>query len=230
MGEYMKDRATGERIKVGTCEELLYLRFDQLDAVAPCGDANPHEHLDVYRFRFPWPDEDGIAPGMHSDPFRELGIYGVSVPAEVPHRETQFTAPGYNVMLPCPEGPGFVESPGIEGAGRQTPGGALQYHRNGNPGPVRIVGQAVRHGRLVLICRCGGCKVTYNVPTIEEAEPTLAALRRRADQERREWERARLRDADLPERCHAVEWWEAVADRIAAGYELTFPELATADA
>lgn len=220
MGEYARIKGGG-RVKIGTCEDLLYLRFDQLDLLRdgprPAGDSDPRQALDVYRFRFPWPDEDFVQPGMFDDPFRSVGIYGVTVPDGVEHGTCQFTSNhprGYVVSLPCPEAGGLVDPP---------EGSVLKVHRNGHPGPVQLTGQAVRHGRLVAICKCGGCGRTYNVPTIEDAEPMLVSLRSRADREREEWERARNRDPELPERCHAAEWWTAVADRIAAGYSLTFP-------
>ena len=58
MGEYAKHK--GEEIKIGTCENMYYLRFDQRHKVkALPGNVDPNG-ADAYalRFRFPWPNED----------------------------------------------------------------------------------------------------------------------------------------------------------------------------
>jgi hypothetical protein len=192
MGEYMRRISDGARIKVGTCEDLWSLRYDQLRDVAYCGDADPSRALDIYRFRFPWPDEDGTPPGDYADPFRELGISGVAPPEiGLEHSTCQFVSHhGYVVSLPCPE----------------SPEGDPRVVRNGNAGPVRLAGQAIRGGRLVAICRCGGCHVPYRVPTLEDAQPILTALRATA-----EW-RAVNGDA------HSARWYGTVAERLEAGY------------
>ena len=59
MGEFAIYR--GDRIKVGTCEEMYYLRADQRSLISGYSfDAGD-------RFRFPFPDEDTIEPGQFSD-------------------------------------------------------------------------------------------------------------------------------------------------------------------
>lgn len=166
MGEYAKLKGTGEEVKIGTCEDMLYLRFDQRHQVWPqSGSLNPAaaEEMAVIRFRFPWPDEDHLAPGNFDDPFRRLAVH-VPAPAEVEHGIVQFVASreGYNVCLPCPEGPD-AHSHG------------LTVHRNGFAGPTFLVQQAVRNGRLVAIMECV-CGRRYNLPTIVDAEPVIAWL------------------------------------------------------
>ncbi|HXK37027.1 MAG TPA: hypothetical protein VJ553_05605, partial [Candidatus Paceibacterota bacterium] len=64
MGEYAM---FGEReIKIGTCEDMYYLRADQVQSVRKtrAGHTNVSDPdvLKVVRFRFPWPDEDGKEP------------------------------------------------------------------------------------------------------------------------------------------------------------------------
>lgn len=104
MGEYMKSKISGERVKVGTCEDLLYLRADQVGDVEPDGDADVLANLEAYRFRFPWPDEDGVEPGNFDNPFRSFTVWGIQPPAEIEHGTVQFKADnGYLVSLPCPE-------------------------------------------------------------------------------------------------------------------------------
>src|SRR5947199_3445544 len=105
MGEYAM--YGGVQVKIGTCENMYYLRADQRDQVwVMPGNVDPMdaEALGVIRFRLPWPDEDHIEPGAFERYDRALGLYGVEVPAEVEHGRVQFVASaGYNVMLSCPE-------------------------------------------------------------------------------------------------------------------------------
>lgn len=175
MGEYAKLMGTGESVKIGTCENMYYLRFDQRHQVWPeRGSLNPGaaEELAVIRFRFPWPDEDNVRPGEFSDPFRRLAVH-VPAPEGVEHGIVQFVASreGYNVCLPCPEGPD-ADSHG------------LKVHRNGFAGPAFLVQQAVRNGRLVAIMECV-CGRKYNLPTIADAEPVISDILDRAEREHR---------------------------------------------
>lgn len=211
MGEY--GLVGGERVKLGTCEDMHYLRADQVGQVV----ADEHS-LDVrdpevqaeIRFRFPWPDEDTVRPGAFGPCERAVGLYGVQPPEGVEHRSVQFVAQaGYLVSLPCPEGP-FQDKTG-------APIG-LVVHRNGFSGPVKIVQQAYRNGHLALICQCGGCGARYNLPTLAEAEPVIVACRAKADQLEHAHNTGRYRDEPMD---GAVAWWHAVADRIAAGYKAT---------
>ncbi len=193
MGEYA--RYNGQRIKIGTCEDLYYLRASQLPLIQPeRGEADPRTNASkaVYRFRFPWPDEDVVAPGAFDNPFRSVALWNVTAPPDLKHDAVQFVAQaGYNVSLPCPEGPMKIEG--------------LKVHRNGFSGPVKIVQQAYRNGVLALICECGGCGAKYNLPTIQDAEPIIVACRAEAD-------------AADKRNDGAGKWWHAIADRIAAGY------------
>lgn len=88
MGEYAIYQ--GRRVKIGTCEDLYYLRLDQVPLVqAEASSVDPRSCLDVLRFRFPWPDEDGLTPlGLHHpsvdfDRGELLGWAGY----EAPHRD-----------------------------------------------------------------------------------------------------------------------------------------------
>ena len=75
MGEYAK--YNGESIKIGTCEDMYYLRADQAFQVEPEDNSvNPRDPKDAreLRFRFPFPDEDGIEPGGFEPVERGVGI------------------------------------------------------------------------------------------------------------------------------------------------------------
>lgn len=188
MGEFAE--YGGQRIKIGTCEDMYYLRADQILKISPLdGNVNPRQ--DYCRFRFPWPDEDHIAPGGFDRHNRGVALWGVEVPAEVNHDSVQFTAPGYNVCLPCPEGPSDH---------------GLKIARNGHPGPVQICQQRRIGDHLVLIARCGGCGAKYNLPTWDDAKPYVDACIK--ESERAEWK------SDID---RAI-WWTKIATRIAEGY------------
>lgn len=196
MGEYAKYR--GEEIKIGTCEDMYYLRYDQRELVTAInGSIDPVGDAAAIRFRFPFPDEDALEPGQFNDYDRGVAVWGVTVPEGVEHGIVQFVASaGYNVCLPCPE------------AGNAAHG--LTVHRNGFRGPVRIVQQREWEGKLVTVCECGGCEARYRLPSWSDAEPIVVALRSNAD--------ARQRESDLY--SPQVAFLNTIADRILAGYAL----------
>lgn len=69
MGEYAKLK-NGTEIKIGTCENMYYLRFEDRGNVLPLtGSLDPSEELGL-RFRVPFPDEDDVGPGYYPDAFR----------------------------------------------------------------------------------------------------------------------------------------------------------------
>lgn len=201
MGEYATIKNTRERVKIGTCEDLMYLRWDQVDLVR--GETPIRDALDVYLFRFPWPGEDNIAPG-HFDSERAVAVHGVRQP-EIEHGMVQFTASaGYVLSIPCPEGQPNVTD------GFWTMVGDLRVGRNGFKGAMQITGQRVWEGRLVLVCRCGPCGSTYRLPTLEMAQPVIDAFVAEGDGRDR-WDGA----------GSSGDWYRAVAARIEAGYRLS---------
>jgi 3-methyladenine DNA glycosylase/8-oxoguanine DNA glycosylase len=121
----------------------------------------------------------------------------VNVPAPdgFEHGIVQFVASreGYNVCLPCPEGPSSH---------------GLRVNRNGFAGSTFLVQQAVRNGRLVAICECV-CGRRYNLPTILDAEPVCESLLAQAEQA--------LRRKDETRAAYLVE----VARRVRVGYSET---------
>jgi hypothetical protein len=165
MGEFATVKATGERVKIGTCEDMLYLRWDQRQEVSYEDGFDGTE-----RFRFPWPDEDGTEPGAFDDPDRGFPLFGFEQPADLEHGSAQFASTyrrGYLLSLPCPEGPNAPE--GIA--------------RNGYGGPCSLIQQAWRGGRLVGIARCNGCGAAYRLEDGYE-EAAAVALRSEADRGR----------------------------------------------
>lgn len=187
MGEYAK--YAGQEIKIGTCEDMYYLRFDQRDKVMPLsGSVNPRgPQAFGIRFRFPWPDEDHIGPGSFGDYSRALAIHGLPMPDGVAHYSVQFQSPrGYLVSLPCPEG--------------QDKSHGLKVTRNGFAGAVRLVQQKLlADGRVVPVMQCGGCGGAWRVEEPEEIIQIVEAARAMGKQQ-----------------CSFGEpFWTKVADRIA---------------
>ena len=200
MGEYAQ--YNGEEIKIGTCEDMLYLRADQAHLVKPLpGNVDPVRDRDGIRFRFPFPDEDGKAPGDFDDCDRGQTLWGVKVPEGVDHYTVQFKASnGYLVSLPCPEGP-------------QPEGQPYKIHRNGYGGSVKLVQQRYWEGRLVAVCQCKGCGAAYRLPDLEDAQPIIDELHREADRESRT-----AQQNDTPGNEAIAQRLRTIADRVAAGY------------
>lgn len=178
MGEYA--RYNGESIKIGTCEDMYYLRADQaLSVSAEDGSVDPlGEYAGPIRFRFPFPDEDDVEPGAFDRYDRGIGIEHVSAPEDLAgeHYTVQFVAQshGYNVCLPCPED-------GEAGHG-------LTVHRNGFAGATFLVQQRLVDGRLLPILRCA-CGMSWRVEDpadlLESLEATAIASVRRENISRR---------------------------------------------
>lgn len=193
MGEYAS--YSGRSIKIGTCEDMYYLRFDQVHLVKPeANSCDPVQYAKELRFRFPFPDEDNIEPGQFDNHDRSVAVHGATAPADLEHSIVQFVASypsrGYNVCLPCPES-------------AEAPTHGLTVHRNGFNGAVHLVQQRIWEGRLAAVAKCGGCSARYRLPTIEDAEPMITALRALGDR---------------PERDGGTRWYLDIADRIEAGY------------
>lgn len=206
MGEYAKLKGSGARIKIGTCEDMYYLRADQADQVWPeSGNVDPIRDAAGIRYRFPWPNEDGIEPGMFDDFDKSVAIHGATAPEGLEHHAVQFVAssPGYNVCLPCPE----------SDLGR-TFGETFTVHRNGFRGAVRLVQQRVWEGKLVAVCECA-CGARYRLPTLEDAEPIIVACRAEAD---RAYRRAQTSPHGTDSEDSTINFWHTIADRITAGY------------
>lgn len=70
MGEYAKRKSDGAHIKIGTCEEMLYLRYEDRNKVEPwTGSLDAAKTLGLY-WRLPFLDEDDVLPGDYEPAFR----------------------------------------------------------------------------------------------------------------------------------------------------------------
>lgn len=64
MGEYGLTE-TGERIKIGTCSEMLYLRYEDRHRIRPASEKFDHRIETGLLWRIPFPDEDNVQPGYY---------------------------------------------------------------------------------------------------------------------------------------------------------------------
>ncbi len=200
MGEFALHE--GIRIKLGTCEDLLYLRADQAHEVTlldenakPITGEAARRALDVYRFRFPWPDEDDELPGCFAGTAsdRTLALPGVRPPT-VKHHTVSFSEHGYLAKLPCPEGAERLE-------------GITVARTLDCPPAVALYQQRYWQGRLVGVCQCSACECVWRLETLADVEPVLAALARSAQNGN-------------------ASFLSAVAQRLRSGYELAPGEFA----
>lgn len=175
MGEYVTYRA--DLWKLGTCEDLYYIRYTDLLAIiadgastAP-GNLTPIEYLGgAFRFRFPFPDEDALGPGRHAAPNYERGLLvpwpeGVAEGAD--HERVWVTVGipgepnGYDTgaRLPCPQD--LTAEP-------------YPYDRR-QPRRLQIVQQRPFEGALWTIVQCPYCRQRWRLPP-EEGEALAAFL------------------------------------------------------
>ncbi len=99
MGEYAIRKSDGAEIKIGTCESMYYLRYEDKDKVKKIPhslDANTEKNL---FWRLPFPDEDNILPGQYDNHNRGERLYK--------DRETESQC---CKDFSCPE---TIDSPGI---------------------------------------------------------------------------------------------------------------------
>jgi len=80
MGEYAIRKSGGQEVKIGTCEQMYYLRFEDREKVEHLsGNVDPVKDCGELRFRLPFPDEDDIAIGEYKNYSRGLCLYKYDV-------------------------------------------------------------------------------------------------------------------------------------------------------
>ena len=69
MGEYAVRKSDNERVKIGTCESMYYLRYEDREKVdKESNSINPATEKELF-WRLPFPDEDNVSIGEY-DPFQ----------------------------------------------------------------------------------------------------------------------------------------------------------------
>lgn len=196
MGEYMT-LASGEYVKLGTCEDLFYISLDRLrrevqaGARECIGSLPPADYLDPaggWRYRFPWPDEDG----MGDDHNRAMIV--TTPAAWFPEREHDTITRTVKPISQRPYGGGYlvnIETP--------CPLSGEPMQCSTVPQIVEIYEQKQVEGLVWLIARCPYCGALWRVPPQEGREL---------------WEHM-LANQDAHD-----DWMFRVAQLIAAGYEV----------
>jgi hypothetical protein len=226
MSENARRKSDGQNVKIGTCESMYYLRFDQRDQVDypwPALSDDP-ETLDPFLYRFPDPREDGTDVGEYESGWGGVklsipGFWAGFEPGSVDHGIIQATArDGYLFNLPCPEGNPELYK-GEHGKGPRA-------HRNGGTTTVIVTAQRWYAGRLVLVIDCAGCSRSIRLPELKDAAPILDMLERLGKSERQQadcWFGGRDTSEQVREEVRANmrkqgDYWDEVARRITAGY------------
>lgn len=75
MGEYAIRKSDRTEIKIGTCEDMYYLRYEDREKVSPREGSLDPAIIDGLRFRVPFPDEDEVLPGEYDIYNRGLRLY-----------------------------------------------------------------------------------------------------------------------------------------------------------
>ena len=81
MGEYATRISDGEEIKIGTCESMYYIRYEDRNLVNPRENSlDCSKELDLH-WRLPFPDEDDIKVGEYQEfnrgsPLYQMGEHG----------------------------------------------------------------------------------------------------------------------------------------------------------
>jgi hypothetical protein len=193
MGEYAI--YNNQSVKIGTCEDMYYLRHDQRHKVEPEeGSVDPVKHAASLRFRFPWPDEDGTAPGSFPPAYREVAIPdSFDAPTTgYDHYRVHFNEGVIQVSIPCP----------LDGLTSATSRPEHEYTREyihhgetkratvvirlrGDHPRAYLVAQRLRGNVLVPVLMCGGCRAMYRIEDPAQIEALACAFRAQADEDQK---------------------------------------------
>jgi hypothetical protein len=169
MGEYVK--LGGQRIKLGTCEDLYYVRYEQLKRLVfgmekLGGNDEPEAYLKPehgFRYRFPFPDEDEILLGMFNAYNRG---YLVGVPmdfmADKEHKKICVSTACQNIYnvnhyITCPADKAWVKT----------------CSDRSELAPLEIIQQKQVDGDLWVVCRCGWCGSAFRLPYEDAVKLTI---------------------------------------------------------
>ena len=164
MGEYTHRKSDNEYIKIGTCDAMYYLRWDDIDKVeSPGYSLRDPGHW----FRLPFPDEDKLQPGDYYNHERPVPLVpytdpdtGAQIPFELPE-----VAPG--TLQIRHEGSGLLLNVACHhGARLPECGPDIQPHWNGRTS-INWVLYMVKNDAdegLIPIVKCLHCRDTYRAP------------------------------------------------------------------
>lgn len=149
MGEYAN--YNGNRIKIGTCESLFYLRYEDISKLQQSDPIVPS----VQRFRLPFPDEDSNGPGNYADHNRAsrlLGFMGFPDLAEDSGTFQVSHQSGLLLNVPCYHGFKLPETGDIK---------AFWNGKDSSNFELEAIGK--RREAIRPIIRCRHCEKSWNV-------------------------------------------------------------------
>lgn len=76
MGEYARRKRDGVEVKIGTCSDMYYIRYEDRDKVARLQNSLDCSVEFNLRWRLPFPDEDKVKIGEYEDYCRGCGLSG----------------------------------------------------------------------------------------------------------------------------------------------------------
>jgi len=183
MGEYA--HYNGQQIKIGTCENMYYLRYDERHAVATIrGNVDPATDLGL-RFRVPFPDEDNMRPGSYEPYNRGERLYKM---------ERDHMGREYSVDFSMPaaaDSPGTIQLSHESGLlfcvpchhGERLPDVAgIRFHWNGKTHSYELT-SIKRHddGNLWPVVTCRHCGQAWRAEWSEVLPYTHGELKRRLE-------------------------------------------------
>jgi len=173
MGEYAYN-LTGERIKIGTCESMYYLRFeDRRNVTLDTGSVDPATTKGLF-FRLPFPDEDHVPPGSYQSFDRGVLLASdFSVEGTEPGNIQLKHESGLLANVPCYHG---IKIPDL-GEGR-----AFWNGKSPNFWELCAL-KSVGDNTVIPVFRCRYCRKMYSTSVWQEIIPYImdGKLRERLD-------------------------------------------------
>lgn len=163
MGEYATRKSDQAHIKIGTCESMYYLRFDDIHLIE-----YDHNLLEPgCSFRLPFPDEDDLPPGAGSYEEYERAVGLMPYTDQDTGKEMEFDDPwtrkwpgliqahhktsGILVNFPCYHG--ILP----EGNGKSYKEGGIAFHWNGKTPTWALVRVKLTETGLLPLITCRHC-------------------------------------------------------------------------
>lgn len=202
MGEYVNHAQLGD-IKLGTCEDLYYTRFEQLQenialSLLLCkpGNLKPEEYLNPekgFRYRFPFPDEDQIEIGDFNDYNKSVEIL-LDYSVEFDHEKVCLSISkkgtsnsNINIYVPCPYSENFKS--------------VDVCYRSDHRQSIEIIQQKQIDKELWTVIRCPYCHAAIRLEKVE-AMKLAECVRKNADK-------------NNPD---SITFYNEIANRMLAGY------------
>lgn len=82
MGEYAIRKEDGQEVKIGTCESMYYIRFEDREKVKQLPNSLDAATCENLFWRLPFPDEDEVKIGEYKDHNRGLRLYSQDNPTQ----------------------------------------------------------------------------------------------------------------------------------------------------